>query len=183
MQKNGGNLLIEIDLVLEKAKISNGFKLADFGCGASGFFLFAASRIIGKNGTVYGVDILKNVLENINHRARQDNINNVKTVWSDIEVYNSTKIEPNSLDAVLLVNTLYLSQKRADVIREAMRLIKKGGRIVVVDWNNTSSPFGPSIEQRVKEELLKEGAKKLGLNIEDEFIAGKYHYGLIFNKI
>jgi hypothetical protein len=62
-------------------------------------------------------------------------------------------------------------------------MLKKNGKLVVVEWKNVSSPLGPPVEERVKIDLLKEGAKKLGLNLEEEFDAGQYHYGIIFIKL
>ena len=178
----GGNKLLDVSQILSKIKIEEGMKVADLGCGSTGFFVFPVAKIVGKKGEVYGVDILRNALENINRRARQENINNVKTVWTDLEVFNATKIETASLDTALIINTLYLSHKRVEIMREAMRMVRTGGKVVVIEWKNVASPFGPPSEERVKEELLKEGGKKLGLKLEEEFFAGRYHYGVIFTK-
>lgn len=175
--------LLDIKLILEKSEIEEGTKVADLGCGSNGFFLFALGDRVGKEGVVYGVDVLKKVLGAIEKRINQENRKNIKTIWSDLEVFNGTKIESGSLDTVLLVNTLHLSSKRVEIIREAMRMLKKDARLVVVEWKNMELPFGPQSGNRVKAELLKIGAEKLGLKLEDEFSAGQYHYGLIFSKL
>jgi ubiquinone/menaquinone biosynthesis C-methylase UbiE len=122
-------------------------------------------------------------LSEINKRIKQENIANIQTVWSNLEIFNATKIESGSLDAVFLINTLYQSHKRVEIMREAIRMLKKGGKLLVVDWKNLASPFGPPAEERVKIDLLKIGGKKLGLEIEDEFDAGQYHYGILFTKL
>ncbi len=179
---SGGKTLLDDDFILEKAGISGGMVVADLGCGAQGRYVFGASPLVGKNGVVYAIDILKTILESIKRRAKGENINNIKTIWSDLEIYNATKIEPNKIDTSLLINTLYQSHKRVEILREAIRITKKGGKIMVVEWKNIASPFGPPTENRVKMELLKDGAKKLGLKLEEEFEAGQYHYGLIFEK-
>ena len=179
----GGNALINVNLILEKAEVGDKIKIADLGCGASGHFIFPAAELVGKQGKVYAVDILKTVLETINKRVKQENINNLQTVWSDIEVFGATKIEAGMLDAALLMNTLYQSHKRAEIVREAIRMIKKRGKLIVVEWKSIASPFGPPTEERVKADLLKTAAKKLGLQLEEEFEAGDYHYGLVFVKL
>jgi len=179
----GGNALINVNLILEKAQVGDKTKVADLGCGASGHFIFPAAGLVGKQGRVYAVDILKTVLETINKRVKQENLTNLQTVWSDIEVFGATKIEANSLDAALLMNTLYQSHKRAEIVREAIRMIKKGGKLIVVEWKNITSPFGPPVEERVKADLLKTAAKKLGLQLEEKFEAGDYHYGMVFVKL
>ena len=179
----GGNALLDVNFVLSKARIGENMKVADLGCGSSGHFVFPASKIVGKKGKVYAVDILKTVLSEINKRIKQENIGNIETVWSNLEIFKATKIESGSLDAVFLINTLYQSHKRVEIMREAIRMLKKGAKLLVIDWKNTASPFGPPVEERVKIDLLKIGGKKLGLEIEDEFDAGQYHYGILFTKL
>ncbi len=180
---SGGSALLDINFILSKIKVSENMKVADLGCGASGHFVFPLARMIGKRGRVYAVDILKTILETINKRVKQENLENVETVWSNLEIFNATKIESGSLDLALLVNTLYQSHKRAEILREAVRMLKKGGHLLVAEWKNTASPLGPPVEERVKADPLKSGAGKLGLKVEDEFEAGEYHYGILFVKL
>ena len=179
----GGNHLLDVNLILTKAQVEEKTKLADLGCGSSGHFVFPAAALVGKKGVVYAVDILRTALETINRRARAENLTNIKTIWSNLEIFGATKIESGSLDVALLINTLYQSHKHTEILRESIRLLKKAGRLVVVEWKNAAAPFGPPAEERVKKELLDNGAKKLGLHLEEEFIAGQYHYGLIYVKL
>lgn len=178
----GGDKLLDVNLILNKADVGDSMKVADLGCGASGHFVFPAAGLVGRSGVVYAVDILKTVLETMNRRIKQENADNIKTVWSNLEVFGATKIEAGSLDVCMLVNTLYQSHKRVEILRETIRLLKKGGKLVVVEWKNVALPFGPPPEERVKPELLKTGGAKLGLHHDSDFFAGKYHYGLIFIK-
>lgn len=179
----GGNTLIDANLILAKSQISEKMKVADLGCGSSGHFVFPAAKAVGKKGVVYAVDILRTVLETINKRARIENLANIKTVWTNLEIFGAAKIESGSLDVAMLINTLYQSRKRAEILRETIRMIKKNGKLVVVEWKNIAAPFGPPAEERVNKDLLDNAAKKLGLREELEFEAGQYHYGLIYVKL
>lgn len=179
----GGNTLLDIGLILKKANVKENMTVGDLGCGSVGYFVFPLSKIIGDKGTVFAVDILKTTLETIERRKKIENTANIKTIWSNLEIFQATAIESGRLDAAFLINTLYLSKKRVEIIREAVRMLKKGGTLIIVEWKNIKLPFGPPAEERVNEEALKIGAKKLGLKLDDEFIAGHYHYGLIFTKI
>ena len=180
---SGGSSILDAKFIIKKAQIKEKFKVADFGCGASGHFVFPAAQAVGAPGLVYAVDILKPALESINRRARQENFTNIRTIWSDIEIFQATKIETESLDVGLLINALYLSHKRAEILREVIRMIKKGGKLLVVEWEDTSSPFGPPAQERVKVDLLKKAGEKLGLKTEEQFSAGTYHYGVLFGKL
>ncbi|MFH0892174.1 MAG: methyltransferase domain-containing protein [Candidatus Falkowbacteria bacterium] len=178
----GGDKLLDVKVILNKAEIGEGMKVADLGCGSTGHFVFPASSMVGEKGLVYAVDILKTVLETINRRIKYDNVKNIITVWSNIETFKATKIESGSLNVALLVNTLYQSHKRAEIIRESVRLIKKGGKLIIVEWKNIALPFGPPAEERVNKDALIKSGPRLGLEFEEEFFAGHYHYGLIFTK-
>jgi len=179
----GGNSLVNANLILSKAQVGEKTKVADLGCGSSGHFIFSSAKLVGKKGIVYAVDILRTALETIDKRARAENLTNIKTVWSNLEIFGATKIEAGSLDVAMLINTLYQSHKRAEILRESVRLLKKNGRLVVVEWKNIASPFGPPPEERVNKESVENGVKKLGLRPEEEFEAGQYHYGLIYVKL
>ncbi len=175
-------LLLDISLILEQAQIKAGDKVADLGCGAAANFIVPLSKKVGKDGVVYAVDIQQSVLENVEKKIKQDRLENVQTVWTDLEIFGATKIEAASLDVALLVNTLFQVKKRTEVLREAVRLLKKEGRLVVVDWEETATPFGPAPEYRVKKMALKTAAPKVGLVLQTEFKPGEHHYGLVFEK-
>lgn len=175
--------LIDADLIFEKASIESGMVIADLGVGSSGRYVFPVAELVGTAGLVYAVDILKTNLQTIERRIKVDNVKNVEVVWSDIEVFNATKIENSSLDVAFLINTLYQSYKRPQIIREAARMLKDKGKIVVVEWKKIASPFGPPPEFRVRKDNLITICKKNGLIVDGEFFAGKYHYGLIFMKV
>lgn len=175
--------LLNVNSILERMHIEANMKVADLGCGAAGRFVFPLAAAVGSMGVVYAVDILKSSLDLVKRRSNQENLANIKPVWSNLEVFGATKIPAGSLDAVLLVNTLSQSKERVNIIREAIRLLKKGGKLLVAEWKKIASPLGPALEKRVDQTLMKNSAARLGLELEDEFSAGPYHWGLIFKKL
>ncbi|SRR6056297_167579 len=174
--------LLDSNFILKKIEIKKGQKIAELGCGTSGYFTFPVARTIGNKGKVFAVDIMKNALEAIEKSKKQNNVNNIATVWGDLEIYKGIDIETESIDTALLINTLFQSSKRGNVLREAYRILKKGGKLLVIEWSNIDSPLGPPEENQIEKRNLKAGAKKLGFTPEEEFVAGDYHYGLIFTK-
>jgi ubiquinone/menaquinone biosynthesis C-methylase UbiE len=183
MSNNKRTVLFDIENILRKITIEEGQKVAELGCGNFGFFVWPMAKLVGRHGQVYAVDILKNTLEEIKRQALKENFPQVKTVWSNLEIFKATDIETSSLDCALLINILYQSEKRIEILREAIRLLKRGGKLLIVEWENTDSPLGPILEKRVKLDSLKSVAPKIGLDIRDEFIAGPYHYGIILTKL
>lgn len=175
--------LFDINKIIHKIEVEPRQQVAELGCGNFGFFTFPLARLVGKNGSVYAIDVMKSSLNAISARAKESNLNQIKTIWSNLEIFKGTKIEASTLDAALLVNVLHQSDKRADIIREAARMLKSGAKLLIVEWSEAESPFGPDTKRRLKSESLKKAAVQLGFEIKEEFKAGPYHYGLILIKL
>lgn len=175
--------LLNPQILLEKELgLQFGHQVADLGCGGAGYFTLPAARLVGSRGKVYAVDILKPALDGVLSKARLDNILNVETVWSDIERVGVTKIPADTLDGALLINIMFQSRKNEHILKEAYRLLKSGGKLLVVDWKVEPTPFGPPQDNRLSPQTIATLAKKIGFATEKEFEAGPYHYGFIFNK-
>lgn len=175
--------LFDINKILRKIEVEQRQRVAELGCGNFGFFTFPLARLVGKNGIVYAVDIMKSSLKAIDAQARENNLTQIKTIWSNLEIFKGTKVEASSIDAALLVNVLHQSDKRAEILRETMRMLKAGGKLLIVEWSEAESPLGPDLKRRIKSEPLKLAANKLGFEVKEEFKAGPYHYGLILVKL
>ncbi len=175
--------LFDIATILSKMGLGERQHVADLGCGNFGFFVYPLARLVGKQGKVYAVDILKSTLEEIKKESKKENLPQVVTVWSNLEIFKATKIETSSLDHVLLINVLHQSDKKIEVLREAIRLLKRGGQMLIIEWKNADSPLGPTPEKRVNLDSLKAAAPKIGLDIKEEFVAGPFHFGLILTKL
>lgn len=178
----GANELVKVD-VFKKLDLTEGMTVADLGCGNLGYFAMSAARIVGRKGTVYAVDILKSVLNSVGNLARQQGFDNVKIIWSNLEIVGATKIPVASVDIALLHNVLFQSTDDAMVLKEAARLTKRGGKLMIIDWTKIASPFGPPIADRTNPTEIKSMAQAAGFKLIEEFEAGPYHYGLIFIKI
>ena len=174
-----GSELLNSDKILSKMDLKEGMTVTDLGCGTSGHFVFPSARIVGEKGKVYAVDILKSALSSIESKAKLQNFYNVEAVWSDIEVLGGAEIPNESCDAVYLINV----HAKPDMIKEALRLLKKGGKLLLVDWKAVATAsFGPASKDRVGSEEVKKRAEEFDLKLEEEFDAGPHHWGLIYKK-
>lgn len=182
MSYHSGNQLIDPYLLFEKAQMRPGMHVADLGCGKIGHIIFPASMIIGEKGVVYGVDILKDALEEVRKRAELENLLNVHTVWADLERVGYTAIPSDSLDVGFIINCLSQSKDHHSLLAESLRLLKDKARLVVVDWERRCGNLGPADELMVDFNDIKRWAREKGLFLQEEFSAGKYHKGLVFFK-
>lgn len=181
-QAGGNNLLDPKDILENKVKLSYGSSVAGLGCGPKAYFTFQAARIVGDKGIAYAVDVQKDVLSSVESHANLNGFDNVKTVWSNLEIYGATKIPENSLDLAMLINVIFQSTNVASMIKEAVRLVKRDGKLLIIDWKSIGAPIGPKSDRRVDKEHIKELAIAFNLALDSEFDAGPYHFGLIFIK-
>jgi len=179
----GGNELLNASAVLQAAGITEGMRVADLGCGGQGHFSLAAARAVGASGWVYAVDVLPGVLRSVESHARANNLGNLKTVLSNLEILGATDIKSATLDAALLINTLFQMERRLTALKEAVRMLKTGGLLVVVDWRKNGAAFGPLENWRLDTNELKSQVMSAGAELTKEFQAGPYHFGLVFKKL
>ncbi len=173
--------LIDPRVALHPLGIQPGMHIADLGSGGHGHFIFPAASLVGRDGLVYAVDILKPALSSIEGRARHENVRHVRTVWSDLES-GRINIPAGTLDRAMLINTLFQTKNRTAVLREARHLLKPEGRLLVIEWRIERAPIGPSVMHKIPRELLLQCMKEADLAPVHEFVVGPYHLGLILAR-
>lgn len=180
---HSGTALVDPYKIFTRISLAEGQRVADLGCGRTGHFVFPAVKIVGDKGVVYAVDIIKNVLDSIKSMARSEGFEAVQTVWSDIELPGKTPIPAGSLDVCFYVNVLFQLKNKAGAIKEAARLLKKNGYLVVVDWAKKLGMLGPVEGSMLSPEEVTRLAASENLKFIDQVDAGEYHFCLIFEKI
>lgn len=177
-----GRGLIDPFAALTEAGIMQGMKVADLGVGTVGHFLFPASELVGKDGIVYGVDLLKSVLQANESTARQQGKGeNIEFIWGDIDRVGGTQLPDNAMDMAIVANLLHLGTD-GGLLEEANRIMHSGATLLVVDWKPAGTHFGPKPEKRIPPEAAKKLIEKYGFEIVKEFEAGKSHYGIVAKK-
>jgi len=183
MPESGGLQFLNQQEVLDKVGLNQGMNVACLGCGNLGYFIIPAAKLIGKESLAYAVDIQKSVLDSVKHLAAMEGLTNLQTIWANLEVVGSTKIPAASLDVAFLINVLFQNKKHAEMLKEASRLIKTGGKLVVIDWKKIGVLFGPAVEMRVDPEAVVKYATDLNLRLVLQTEFSKYFWGLIFEKM
>lgn len=180
---HAGRALVDPFKIFDKIGLKAGMRVADMGCGRTGHFVFPAARIVGDTGVVYAVDILKEVLESINSWIRSDSLENIHTVWSDIEALNKTPIPSKSLEVCFFMNVLHGLKNKNNALAEAARLIKDDGSIVVVEWQKRLGALGPEVTAMFTPDQLRSVATSNGLRLVENYPISDYHYCSILKKI
>jgi len=162
--------------------IQGGMRIADFGAGSGAYALAIAERL-GGSGTVYAIDVQRELLRRIHNEAARHGYKNVEVIWADLEVPRASKLADRSVDFVLISNLLFQMPEKALLLREARRIVKLEGHVVLIDWADSYGGMGPLEEEVVPKEAALALARVEGLELRREFSAGAHHYGLVLQPI
>ena len=174
------NRFLDPSEILPNAGIQKGEIIADFGCG-NGFYPLAAAKAVGKDGMVYAVDVKNEALEATLSAAKHENIKNIYTIRHDLEK-PGVNIKDNSCDTVILSGILHLAKLQKNILRETYRVLKSGGKIVIIEWKKERLPFGPDISKRISAQEIGDIMAASGFRFKSEIPADSFHYALVFVK-
>ncbi len=161
--------------------LREGMNAADFGCGA-GYFTILMAKIVGETGRVAALDVVETALDSVKTKATAASVENIQTIRTDLEVVGSSGLADEYQDFVLLANILFQSSKKELIIREGIRVLKKGGHLVIIDWDKGTNGFGPPDDLRTDQNKMRFMAVAEGLVFSKDIDAGSFHYGIVFNK-
>lgn len=166
--------------IIDALEIKEGMSVGDFGCG-TGYFSFPLAKKVGQNGRVYALDILREKLETVESEAKVLGISNITTKRANLEMVGGSKLEDDSLDWICLVSMLFQNKDKKLILEEARRVLKKKGKLLIIEWNGNGS-FGPDKKLRVTQDEISNLGLDAGLSFSQEIEISHFHYGIILEK-
>lgn len=173
-------IFLKPEELLKAAGLAPGMTVADFGCG-NGYYSVAAATQVGIKGQIFAIDILEEALSQTATLAKLARVPNVSTMSCDLEKLGSCDLPDTGCDLVILTSILHQTKNRDNVVREAYRVLKTGGKLLVVEWR-PDAPFGPETADRVGQDEVDNLLTHFGFRPTKKLPAGSFHYALLYNK-
>ncbi len=147
------------------------------------FFPLEIARILHNDGQLFCIGSNKELLKKIFNDVVAQGLHTVEILSGNIEKYNGTPIRDESLDLVVIANIFFTIEKKQQTIQEAYRLLKKGGRVLFVEWIDSFGGIGPKSEHIVFQHEAIKLFNAESFELQKEIDAHRYHYALIFKKV
>jgi SAM-dependent methyltransferase len=114
---------------LSFAGLKTGEKVLDLGSGG-GIDVFIASKYVGLEGYVYGLDMTDEMLKLANKNKNKMGITNVEFIKGEIE---DIPLPEDTIDVILSNCVINLCESKEKAMSEAYRVLKQGGRLAIAD--------------------------------------------------
>jgi SAM-dependent methyltransferase len=141
---DGANMGLGCGNPVALASLKPGETVVDLGAGG-GFDCFLAAKQVGESGNVIGVDMTPDMLTKARMNAEKMGSTNVEFRLGEIE---HLPVADNSVDIIMSNCVINLSPDKLNVYRDALRVLKPGGRLAIADIV-TTAPLPEKIQKNM----------------------------------
>jgi len=128
---------LQVDRVVEALGLRPGMRVADLGAG-TGVFTVPIAKAVGGDGKVYAIDVDSGLLAIVAGKAKAEGFENVETV-----VAGATDPRlPEPVDLLFICDTLHHLPNQGSYVRQFAKLLRPGGRVVVIEFAEGHWPEG-----------------------------------------
>lgn len=145
------------------------------------FFALPILSLLQKTGKMYCVGSNENLLQKVFNEIKHIG-GSLHVLKGHIEKKKGVPLKDGSLDLVILDNVFFSLENHKESVSEIERLLKRGGRVLVIDWLGTFGGIGPHHTHHIPKAKVSEYFSEIGSRLFNEIDAGDFHFALLFRK-
>ncbi len=140
-------------MLLPELRLKDGMTVCDLGSG-NGYHSLLMAKLVAPTGKVLAVDIQQEMLDDLESRAKQAKIGNVKTIRG---LVHDPKLPAASCDLILLVDVYHEFSHPEEMLAGMRRALKPEGLVALVEYRaeDDGVPIKPE-HKMSKVQILKE---------------------------
>jgi ubiquinone/menaquinone biosynthesis C-methylase UbiE len=174
------SIMVDPGQTIRELQLDSGMRVADLGAG-SGHYVFEAASIVGHTGRVFGIELQQDLAARVKRAATEEGLENVEVLRGDLETYRGSMLDDASVDRIILSNIFFQITNKETLAHEAYRILKPGGKALVIDWRSSFGGMGPPPEHVVSSEDVHRLVERAGFTLDQPITPGEYHFGFIYN--
>lgn len=174
--------MFDDERILNMIGLKEGQSFMDGGC-ATGHFSISASKIVGKKGRIYAVDIHEPSLELLRKKIKEQAITNVIVMQRDMR--DETLFGSGSVDHFFMSNVMHgfvYNGEAESVLKVISRSLRKGGILSLVEWNKNNVVHGPPKDHRISYPEAIKIVTAFGFDPVKRIMASEEHVLMVFKK-
>lgn len=170
--------LIDRDKLSQFLKVEKGLTFLDLGCGRGEYTMHVAELANG-DGTFYAMDLWDEGVEELKAKAERKGLKSFNGIIGDIT--DTLPVNSGEIDLCLMSTVLHdIVKEKPSMLSEVKRVLKPGGRLIIIEFSKIPGPPGPPLEIRLTPEEVDDMASAYGFkSILTEDI-GQYNYLMEF---
>ena len=169
---------LRIEEIIPRLQLKADDTVADIGAG-TGLFEVPLAKAVGAGGMVYAVDVDKGFFPDIEKRAEDAGVTNVKTV---LGTFTDPSLPVKNLDLAFFHDVLHHIEDRAGYLKAVGAYLKPTGRVVIIDYESGQGPHGKQPELQVTREQLRSWMTAAGFRESDDVKLFTDRYFLVYAK-
>ncbi len=170
--------LEELDIKgsLERLGLEPHHTVCDYGAG-TGIVTAEVANIT--NGQVYALDMDPKMIELITTKKQNSDLDNIIPMRVKAD---EVPLEDQSVDRFLLVTVLHEIDEVPEFINEIHRVLKPGGKVMVIDFYKKESQMGPPASHRMSVYQASRHFFREGINLDEQYELSDNLYLLVLTK-
>ena len=168
---------LKVPETITALKLKPGQVVADIGAG-SGVFSLPLARAVKPGGSVYAVDIDKELVDHVTEAATEQGLTNVQGVVGQA----TDPSMPDNVDMAFINDVLHHIENRALYLKNLAEYLKPGGRIAVIEFTPEQSPHKADPTLIVSEAQTNEWMAAAGLKQVEKVNLFTDKYFVIYGK-